>query len=537
MMPCISSAESVYSVPGDYDSLAELLESLPADAGEIKIILTANTSDTADIIVPSSKGITLLTITEDSAEPENYWLGIKTSRSPYSLYANGVPLVFEAGTVAELIGGGFNTPVASTNLTVKGGEFRSSIIGGGYATENDSDASVAEDVRLTISGVHSDTIHSIGSAGWSEAHGSYNNVRANVSVGSVFLTIEDSDLPDMDSIVGGSSLSSRQSIGGPIGTVGNVTILIENSTFKFMSYLDGIFGGSYVHNIDETQIMNGSVGNVSISFLNSTLINGGLYGGSNSSSRSLSDVSNVTLEMRNSSASAVFGGGHHLQVNPLQTSASDNIALTFENITVSNSICAGHYGYLNSSSIGSISVDFIGDIELGNRSAGTLGSFYPKGYVTPAIPYISASTYTVRAAVHFKLKDNTDEIRFIPPDGFQFSTITVNDISVPIDDNGRAVAAGLNAGDIIYAALEEKEPDPEPPSPPSSPIGNATIIPPSTDPDPPDDGPGDGFDDVNPPVEPVQPHFPFSILFIYLLAVCLFAVKIYLQKRQDEASP
>ncbi len=302
---------------GAEQTAAEALEALSEEDirqadGKITLCLTGDTADGPEVIVPSDKGIQQLTITGENEM--DYRIG--ASKDGSTVFANGVPLVYEHGSINCLYGGGRNVQVPNTRLTITEGKFLNVpdaldgvIVGGSLADVDGVDVSIPGTCRITIesSGLEVSNIY-CGSV--------VNAARAKALIGKTSLLVKDSELTTC-MISGGSFAWSRAD--HSVLDAGETHITLENSHLQvgYMDFTFSIFGGHIGNNKVEGIRLNCDSTNITVkdSAIDVNVWGGGeIFGGNYHQSKTGNDV--VTLgrsmiRLENSKVNGVFAGGYY----------------------------------------------------------------------------------------------------------------------------------------------------------------------------------------------------------------------------------
>ncbi len=302
---------------GSEKTVAEAFEELTEEEveeadGEIILYLTDDTKDGNEIFVPLDLGISHVTIT--SEDEVDYQIG---TQKKTSLYANGIPLLLEHGTVNRLFGGGKNIPLDRTDLTITGGQFNNVpqsnngvIVGGSYADKNGADISISGSCNITIEADNLQ-VSSIFGGNFTEA----SNITA--TVGETNLQIIGSEV-EACMIAGGSFLWGNGKSDVNVDT-GTTNLYFEDSRL-LIGYLDwsfSIYGG----NVGNDEINHSSLKcdstNITVSGteIEPQMGRGGeLFGGSYNTSKDGSDevsTGSIIINLIDSTVNGIFGGGYY----------------------------------------------------------------------------------------------------------------------------------------------------------------------------------------------------------------------------------
>ncbi len=296
---------------GALEALSE--EDIRQADGKITLCLTGNTADGPEVFVPSDKGIEQLTITGENEA--DYRIGASAAGS--TVFANGVPLVYEHGSINSLYGGGKNVQVESTRLTITEGRFlevpsalEGVIVGGSLADENGADVSIPGTCRITIESSSGLEVSNIYCGSVVDAAG------VNALIGKTSLLVKDSSL--VTCMVSGGSFAWNRADNSVLDA-GGTYMTFEDSYLNvgYMDFTFSIFGG-HIGN-DEVENIRLNCDSTNITVKDSTIDANGwgggeIFGGNYHTSTTGRDV--VTLgrsmiRLENSKVNGVFAGGYY----------------------------------------------------------------------------------------------------------------------------------------------------------------------------------------------------------------------------------
>ena len=445
-----------------YESLAEVFEALGSDTGVLTIELKGDTNDQNRVVVPVDKGIEKVIIQGD----DDYVIGVG---DPADVIANGIPMVFEAGTVRSVVGGGFNSKVVSTDLTVTGGHFLY-CVGGGLATEPGADARVTKTVKLKFENAQLDDPDGEYNQIYTSGELSGNCIGADVSAGAARLEIIDSYL-DFDMIMGGSYVEAKDTK----AALGRSDIIISNSTVVLG---DGLCGAHAVNGLlDGPQLA--TCGPVNIEIYDST-IEGDVLGGSVVTSDGIMDIGSIRIYAENSNMASVQAGGVYMGHFDFSI---ESIDVTLDSCTINGShwfkeeysiVGAGCYVGEEKKNpeddlhvtIGSASYTFLNSVLDDPVDEGVEGLlFQPEGYLEGGSAVAFGKTELKLSADTDFIVDvgDLDHFTLEPPEGYRFTTAQIDGEEISRDDMDVAVIDGLMTGSTVTASLEAVEMKDQPP--------------------------------------------------------------------------
>ena len=439
---------------GAYSSIADVFNDLRNDTGVLTIQLKGDTSDSDTIVFPRDKGIEKIIICGD----DNYQIGAAT---PVSVVANGIPMVFQAGWVDRLVGGGLNEGVPSTDLTITGGDFRN-CCGGNLVTESGIDARISGTSKLTIDGADLTDGH------YNQIYcGSNVNFYAdydgpNISIKETRLTIKDSTI-DVDMISGGSYSKGK----GTNAALGRSNVVVEGSHLILGDGLCGshIFDGNReIHPI----LTCGSV-NMEIS---DSIVEGDILGASCGTYEGNVDTGSIRIYGKNSNIASIQAGGVYMGVYDIHI---NDIDVTLDSCTVNGThwfteefslIGAGCYIgeecddpddnlHLN---IGSIKYTFLNSVYDETEDEGIEGLlFLPEGYIESEVSVsIDKISLVLSAGTEFIIDGGIlNEFSLVPPKGYRFTSASIDGAEIERDEMDTASINNLEGGVEIIASLEE----------------------------------------------------------------------------------
>lgn len=450
---------------GSYDSLTELFSCLDENTGILTIELAGDTSDSEMIVVPRDKGIKKVIIRGD----ENYQIGTDANGQAVDLAANGIPMQFDAGYVYCLVGGGCNTDVTSTNLTVTGGRFHS-CTGGGIVTKSDSHAIVSGTANLTFDGyIMDDPAYKS-----SQIYGGGQIVtavnRSDVSVGETKLTIINSDFA-LDMIMGGHYISGKACV----GTLGQSNILIYNSSIVLG---DGVYGVHAVNGHRREDMQTATCDSVSIEVCDST-VEGDIGGGSFATADGIIDIGSIAIYAKDSNIASIQAGGIYMGAFHF---GIENIDVTLDSCLVNGShmfeeeysmVGAGCYVGEDMTipendlhvNIGNINYTFLDSVLDDPDDVGDEGLlFFPKGYIEPkAVVAIDKTILKVCGSTDFSIDGGAlDKLQIQPPSGTHFTTAQLNGEDIPRDEMDMAQLNDLETDTILHIDTSPIESKPQP---------------------------------------------------------------------------
>ncbi|WP_215698787.1 Ig-like domain-containing protein [Clostridium sp. MCC353] len=437
---------------GDYASIADVIEALGSDTGVLTIDLQGDTADSETVVFPKDKGIHKIIIQGE----EDYQIG---ADSPVSVVANGIPMVFEAGHVRNLAGGGWNTSVPSTDLTIRGGKF-SECSGGAWVTEPGVTARVDGTSKLTIE--DAELTDPCFNQIYCGAHLDNYSKDSDVSIKATELSIINSTL-DLDMIAGGSYISYS----GVNAALGSSEILVRNSHIVLG---DGLCGSHLINGVRDRH-QNGTCKSINIEVYDST-IEGDILGASDATAEANIDTGNIRIYAKNSNIASIQAGGVYQGSFNFNI---DSIDVTLDSCTVNGThwfteefsiIGAGCYVgeertnpeddlHIN---IGTIQYTFINSVLDETADEGIEGLlFLPEGYIDfGASASIGKIILNLNSETALIFDSGTlDELALAPPEGYRFTSAAIDGTEIERDEMDTAVITGLEGGKEITASLEE----------------------------------------------------------------------------------
>lgn len=445
-----------------YDSLAAVIEALESDTGALTIRLEADTEDHDTVVFPRDKGISRITITGG----DDYLIG---KEALANVCANGIPMVFEAGTADTVVGGGYNQGVDSTDLTVTGGRFKC-VVGGCLVDQDDADASISGTVKLTF-----DHMSTVGKEdpdnfiynqiyGGTSIGGASKNVTASIE--RIEVRVLDSEMA-LDMLSGGGEMSDTWC--SYYAPVGEIVMIIQDSRLK-MGMAGGISGGPII-NGGEGGRQEAPCGDIQINVINSD-IDGDIFGGAYGQSHGGADTGNISITGKNSNMPSIYAGGCFQGHFKLKTG---DISVILDNCRIGGShwftegysiIGAGiWYGEGLSDpetdlhiETGDISFQFLSSVTDNPEDGGEPGLLLlPGGFVERGTTAKKGKTQLILSAEteFINTNDTLDELKLTPPDGYYFSAAATDDGDISLDENGCGLMENLPDGLMVTTQLAD----------------------------------------------------------------------------------
>ena len=437
-----------------YESIKDVLDNLGNDTGTLTVILTGDTSDTGVVVFPRDKGIEKIIITGN----DDYLIGEKDVK----ICANGIPMVFEAGTVNSVVGGGYNSGVENTDLTVKGGKYRY-CIGGNLVDQNGVEAEIPGAVHLVfdhmdcgIDTLNTDIYNQIYSG--SCLDGQKHDVQAGI--GQVELEILDSHLV-FDMIFGGSCLGyTGSTYEAPIG---EITATIKNSWFVMG---DGFFGGHSIGGGNTDGIQSATCGDIKIEITDSDIY-GDVFGGSYVTSNAEASLRDISIEIKDSRIAALYAVGAYM--GHFKFGARD-IQVLLDNSQVGireDAFVSTAYWYGENISppkqglethVRSIHYTFLNNVSGVENADGEQNIyFYADGCSSGgANVTIGTTQLTLSANTEFIVTEsNLDVLEMVPPQGRYFTAAKIDNVDQQLDQAGKLRLENLAEDSVVTAELGE----------------------------------------------------------------------------------
>ena len=454
-----SQASVGTGVDGAYSSIAEVLEALTNDTGILTIRLVGDTEDQEDVVIPRDKGIERVIVCGD----DNYQIG---SNQPVNLVANGIPMTFEAGHVKELVGGGWNAKVPSSDLTVTGGIFHY-CTGGGSANQPDVDARVTGTVQLTFDGmVFSDGKAQIYTAG--RLHDNCSG--AKISAKESRLVIRDSEM-ELDMIMGGGFVMKE----GTSAELEKSDILIENS---HLILGDGLCG---THAFEGTRqnFAHVDCGSVNIEIYGS-VIEGDVLGGADATYDGHPNIDRIRIYAENSNmasiqAGGVYQGSFHFEIGKIDV-ILDSCTVNGTHWFTEEFSMIGAGCYVGEErenplddqhvKIGSIQYTFLNSVKDEEEDEGVEGLLLlPQGFgMENAVVSVDQCALNLNSETELLLDGGSlDELNLEPPEGYRFTSVQIDGNEVERDEMDQAVVYGIESGSEIVSTLESVIKQEQPP--------------------------------------------------------------------------
>lgn len=436
----------------DYLTIADVLADLGSGTGVLTIDLQGDTADLDTVVFPRDKGIDKIIIQGE----DDYQIG---ADSPVSVIANGIPMIFEAGHVQNLAGGGWNTSVPSSDLTIRGGKF-SECSGGAWVTESGVTARVDGTAKLTIE--DAELTDSCFNQIYCGSHMETNSRDADISIKATELSIINSTL-DLDMISGGSYISNQ----GINAALGKSEILVRNSSIVLG---DGLCGSHLINGVRDRH-QNGTCKSINIEVYDST-IEGDILGACNATAEADIDMGSIRIYAKNSNIASIQAGGVY---EGCFNFSIDSIDVILDSCTVNSThwfteeysiIGAGCYVgeemtdpeddlHVN---IGTIRYTFLNSVLDESADEGVEGLlFLPEGYIDMgAKASVGKIILNLNAETDLIFDSGTlDELALSPPEGYRFSSASIDETEIKRDEMDTALLTDLKGGTEIKTTIED----------------------------------------------------------------------------------